>query len=421
MSAAQAISLAALATLLVATLPAATAAEGTTSRGWGRYLLETPRLLGDPAGARSRLEQLGISFQLYFNTTLGAKPEGGAHPDGVVRNSGSVDFFTLLDLEALAGVRGLGFLLHVKGSYGRNVNPQVGALADPIDDADFDAPIYVAELFLDQDWFRDRLNVRLGYLDQQTTFDRNAYANTEDIQFMNAALDNNLIVPLKVGFGAVARVRPLDWLTLSIGTNDADNDPRHPGIGTAFKGIDRWMAYLEVAVSGTLKSRRGPLPGALRVGFFRDASRRIRFDSGATPPATSRGHWGAYLNFDQLVYRESTDDLQGLGVFGRWGIADGNENRVRHFWSLGLQYLGSIPGRDRDALGLGVYQAIASSTFREEVDPTAADELGIELYYRWQALPWLALTPGLQYIVNPGGTSANRNAVVLALRGRFRF
>lgn len=409
-----------MAMLLLSALPGS-AAEETEPPGWARHLLESPRLLDDPGGARSRLEQLGVSFQLFFNTTLGAKLRGGADPDDAVANSGSYDFFTHVDFEELAGLRGFSVLLHVKGNYGRNVNPEVGALADPIDDADFDKGIYVAELFFDQDLFGDRLSLRLGYLDQQTVFDRNAYANSEDLQFMNTALDNNLILPLKIGFGAVALASPFDWLSFSLGANDGDNDPQHPGLSTAFEGIDRWMVYFELALRGSLESRNGRLPGALRVGGFWDATERVRFDSSDPEPETSRGRLGGYLNFEQLLYREGPGDLQGLGLFGRWGISDGDVNPVRHFWSLGLQYMGAIPGRDLDALGLGLYQAIASSTFREEIDPNADDELGLEIYYRWEALPWLALTPGFQYLVNPGGTSANRNAVVLALRGRIRF
>lgn len=34
-------------------------------------------------------------------------------------------------------------LLQVKSTRGRNVNPEVGALSDPFDDADFDQLVYI--------------------------------------------------------------------------------------------------------------------------------------------------------------------------------------------------------------------------------------------------------------------------------------
>jgi carbohydrate-selective porin OprB len=76
------------------------AAAGPTAR-LIRHLGESPRLLGDPGGARSHLEQLGIGFQLFFNDQLGGKVRGGSNPDDAIANSASYDFFTLADMESL--------------------------------------------------------------------------------------------------------------------------------------------------------------------------------------------------------------------------------------------------------------------------------------------------------------------------------
>ena len=48
--------------------------------------------------------------------------------------------------------------------------------------------------------FRARL--RVGYLDQQILFDRNVFADSEDRQFMSEFLDNNPVLPLRIGLGA---------------------------------------------------------------------------------------------------------------------------------------------------------------------------------------------------------------------------
>jgi carbohydrate-selective porin OprB len=48
-------------------------------------------------------------------------------------------------------------------------------------------------------------------------------------------------------------------------------------------------------------------------------------------------------------------------------------------------------------------------------------ETGVELYYLIQALGWLAITPDLQYIVDPGANGVADDAVVALLRLRFTF
>jgi porin len=95
-------------------------------------------------------------------------------------------------------------------------------------------------------------------------------------------------------------------------------------------------------------------------------------------------------------------------------------NRIEWFWSVGGQYEGSLPCRDRDILGLGVYQAIGSSAYRREIDPEFERETGLELYYRIAVLPWLTVTPDFQYVFDPGASGLDDTAV-LALRFRVTF
>ena len=112
---------------------------------------------------------------------------------------------------------------------------------------------------------------------------------------------------------------------------------------------------------------------------------------------------------------------RGFGVFARAGYADREVNAVAWFWSLGAEYVGPLPGRDGDVAGLASYQAIGSSVYRDAVDPDFDRETGIEFYYRIAALPWLAITPDFQYIVDPGATGAAGDVFVGTLRLRVTF
>lgn len=409
----------AVAALSILLSPGQAAAEGGSSRVL-HYLTTSPELAGDPGGARSRLDRLGIGLQLFANQFLAWKPVGGASPASTSGYSGSYDLFALVDAEELAGWPGLDVLLHVKGQYDRNVNGDVGALSDPIDDADFDEPIYVDELWLQQSILHDRISLRIGFLEQQTLYDRNAYANSEDRQFLATFLDNNPVVPLPNGLGAAVILRPARWLEVAIGAGDADNVPRRSGFDTAFDGVDSLTGYLELAFHTWLPEPGGRgqgLRGSWRLGTFVDGRERPVFGS----TRTERGHWGAWISADQLVFRERGGGEQGLGLFGRFGYADPHVNVLAWFWSVGLQYSGLLPTRDRDVLGVGAYQAIGSRRFRDEIDPRFDRETGIEVYYELSPVPWLAVTADLQYAIDPGAIGAFDDALVLALRFRIRF
>ena len=403
----------------VATLAASAsshAAEPEPGPDGRTHRWESARLLGDPYGARSRLAQLGIELQLFYNQALSGKPSGGgANDDAVFGHSGSYDFFTRVDLAALAGWPGADLLLHVKGQYDRNLNDDVGALSDPIDDADFDAGIYVDELWLQQALFDNRVRLRLGFAEQQTVFDRNAYANSEDRQFLSSFLDNNAVVPLPNGLAANLLLTPTSWLELAIGGADADNRPRRAGWDTAFDGIDSLTGLFEAHIRSPWQA--SGRPGSYRVGVFVDGRKQLDFSTGKE----RRGHVGAYLSFDQLLWSERADSREGLGMFARAGYADPDVNRIAWFWSLGFEYAGPAPGRGRDVLGFGVYQAIGSARYRKAVDPRFDRETGFELYYAIRVLGWLVITPDFQYILDPGATGSAGNAFVATLRSRVAF
>ncbi len=379
-------------------------------------VLARPRLVGDPMGGRSRLERLGIDLGLFYDQLIEGKAEGGgANPDAAFGHSGSYDFFGLVDLEELAGWRGGRLRLHLQGQYDRSVNDDVGALSDPIDDADFDAPIYVAELRLGQSLLRDRVRLGVGYLQLQTLVDRNAFANSEDRQFLSTFLDNNGVVPLPVGLGAAVVVSPWPWLEIAGVVADADAGPRDPGFDTIFDGADSLSWFVEASLESPLATRGRP--GHTRIGVFVDGRALTDFASGRI----ERGHVGAWLSFDQVLWRSDEPGWGRLGVFARAGYADPDVNATAWFWSLGFEHAGALPTRERDVFGFGVYQALGSSVYREVVDPEYDRETGIEIYYALRAFGWLILTPDLQVVVDPGATGANDTAVIGTLRTRIVF
>lgn len=382
------------------------------------------RLTGDWGGLRSALEDRGLEFNLYLNTTYGHNLLGGRDVNEACRGSGSYDLLLHADFQKMDVIPGGELLLFVQGYHGRNVNDVVRAIGEPFDDADGDESAYIDQLWYQQSLWGRKVQLRLGYLDQQAIIDRNAYANSEDKQFMNTLLDNqNVIVPLTIGQGAVLFLQPLDWLGFSIGVADGEGRAMRDGFDTAWHGTAHFFTYFQTDVKLALLGPRGPLTGTYRFGVLYDPRTKLIYSTSPddVPDDYDSDDFGFYLNVDQMLYRERSEDDQGLGVFARCGVRDGEVNQIELFWSAGLQYKGLAPGRGQDVLGAGVYSLHAGSDYQRYVNSDFTRETGFELYYKIQVAPWLDMTPDLQYIVQPGGLRGAHDDLVAGVRARVSF
>lgn len=396
------------------------AAQGQSGLQW---IAETPRLTGDWGGARSALEEHGVRFNIFYNHYRGQKDSGGAVPSASSSHSGSVDWFGQVDL-AQAGFRGGGTVLfHIRNTWSENLNFRVGALGDPIDDADDDHPLYLHQIWYQHGWLEGRVVARAGYIDQQSIVDRNAFANAEDRQFMNAYLDNNPVVPVLAGAGAAVFLEPFEGLTLVAATSDAESRSFEFNWDTAFNGDWNYLVHLEADIRAWLPVSGRQMEGNYRFGMALDPRDRMVFGSRRIDAAQNR----YFFSGDQMLFAEPEENpdrgrirsgAQGLGVFGRYGWQPGQVNRVEHFWSAGLEYRGPIDGRDRDVAAFGFYEAVGSAAYRENVEAGFDRERGYEAYYALEATPAIVFTPAVQYIHQPGALRDARGVWIFALRLR---
>ena len=364
---------------------------------------------------RERWEERGINVDLFYNAYFGWNAKGGLNTGSALAYSHSVDLFVRADTERMGLWANGTVLIQLKSNYGKSINPDVGALSQANDDADFEELIYVDQFYYEHDLREHDVRLRVGYLDYQTIIDRNAYANSEDLNFMNAALDNNPLVPLKIGFGATVFLEPAPWMGVILGTADAENDILQAGWDTAFDG-ENLMAYGEVRFTAECDSARGGLLGHYRWGVFYDPRSQPVF--GQVQRTT--GTVGTWLSLDQMVYREGESDRQGLGMFYRYGYREKQSYATTELHSAGLEYVGLLPNRDEDAFGIGFYDLVSSDDYLAFVDSGFGGEAGFESYYRYQLTPWLAITPSVQYIENPGGMDSSPDALAFLLRLRSR-
>ncbi len=377
-----------------------------------------------------QLAEQGIELSLGMTSVYQQNMRGGLSTNsGRGRFAGSYDLELAADLNRFLGMDGAGLYVHAEGGFPRSDEDaaSIGSFFGANADATGRRAMDVVEVYYEQAFFEETLRIRVGKLDITggfecggcaVSFDGSAFANDETTQFLNGALVNNPTIPFPdYGLGAVVYWNPLEWWYASFAVVDAQADGRETGFRTAFHGEDYFLYIFETGVTPEIESENGPLKGAYRVGVWADPQPKAHSDT----TRVYRDDVGYYVSADQLVYKENdvSEDTQGLGVFARYGLANDHRNDLVNFYSFGMQYQGLFDGRDDDVLAIGYAQGFfsdrASMTFGEDYESV------LEIYYKLQISPRLEISPGIQYIANPGGASGVSDATVFAVRAQWFF
>ncbi len=384
--------------------------------------LDSPYMTGDWGGARTKLEENGLTTQLYLNYTTLWNVGGGLAPGG--KPAASLDLLMHFDLGEMGLVENGRVLGHFQRILGSGVNPWIGSNYQVADDNDGEGNLSVAQLYYEQELIQKKLWMRAGFLDYQTIADRNRFSSTEDKQFMSQALDNNPLLPLAIGLGVEMQYRPCDWFSVITGIGDAGEAANNKPFKSAFNDSAEFLWYVEPAIHLSFDNPLGPgkLEGNYRFGMVYDGRHRRKFPE---PPATI-GDWqsddvGFYVSFDQDLFRENDVDAQGMGWFFRYGFRHGDVSRIQNHWSTGLSYLGPIPTRDKDTLGIALFQNVPSHRFQSYVNPWSHEETVVEAYYSIHIADWLYITPDVQYISSPGIDDSISDAIIVGVRTRISF
>ncbi len=243
--------------------------------------------------------------------------------------------------------------------------------------------LYVSELYLQQNFFADKLYLAAGRLDLSNWFDYNEVAALNDTQFQAGALVNNLTVPFpSKGLGAMAGIKPLDWFYFQVGASDAEAASTRVGLTNCFQGT---LFISEIGFSPQI----GKLKGNYRFLFHLAHEGLERIDE-AGRKINSRGFG---ISFDQQVTGRIT-------LFLRYGFADKVVREIEHFWSVGGQLSEPIPGRKDDVFGIGVAQSIAGKDYRIANESGSAETL-YEVYYNISLHPFVKFIPNMEVVTHP--------------------
>ncbi len=145
------------------------------------------------------------------------------------------------------------------------------------------------------------------------------------------------------------------------------------------------------------------------------------------------GNYGFYLQAQQMIYRYGGPGSD-VGLTPWFTVAYNPEQQINQLPLLvmvGAAYHGLLPHRSDDSAGIAFYYGklnpgspvalVSAVTAAATASASNSIEKVLELDYTAWATPWLAVTPDLQYVFNPGGSSSSRNAAVVGIQFQVLF
>lgn len=411
--------------LLLAAIPSARAQEPTAeaqpaaeapANPYAGDLFTRPRLLGDPWGLRSAAAEHGLTFDIFSTQFYQRTASGGQSRSSEF--GGKLDYLVNVDGQKLGLWQGFFVNVHGETRYGTDVNGIDGLIAPSNIAMNFpEAGRNVTSLTglkftqaLSENFvvFLGKINTLDEY---PLRYSPGLGTNKPGLEgFLNTSLVFNPIaartVPYSaagVGAAVLRDGEPLFALTVF--------DPEE----RSTKGLeDLYARGASFVFDSDFSIKPFGRPGLINIGGTYSTARYRSLDPAAylnilnavlqnnpgalesSPEET--GSWSIYANGYQSIWVDPCDEKRNWGVFGQFGISDGNPNPIRFVANGGIGGRSMLPGRKLDTFGVGYFYLGLSDTFKALAQPLRPqrDEYGVELFYNFAITPWCRLTGDLQ-------------------------
>ncbi|MDD5263134.1 MAG: carbohydrate porin [Methylacidiphilales bacterium] len=418
-------------------------------------------------GIRDKMEDRGIVFNGSYTSEVQANVQGGIKTGSIY--DGQLVLGLELQTEKLTGGSWPGGVFRVNADYvhggsitGNDVGDLLGASnIGPTSDE------WSVDFYYEQSLFEKKLVLTLGYMGPGNNF----AGNDVSWIFSNSAFGWPEIIGGRAQQGPysnsvpgfVIHYAPIDEFYFQAGayagTQEAVpvNAPPSNGIDIAINEDQGALGLMEVGYKLNQGQGDKGLPGTYRLGgWYRtrdtDTSRTgpsvsqfIGLSNAFGPPTGTFAdytalvnrnlnhddHVGLYFSADQMVYRQPKSDDRGLTLFWRVGDNESGTTQFDFYTDGGLSYKGLIPGRQDDVLAVGAaYAGISDNTTDYQqglkqifprFNPIQDYEAVVEGTYSLSLTPFWSLQPDIQWILHPGGSDQNNNALVVGFRNTLYF
>lgn len=365
-------------------------------------------LTGDWGGRRTLLkEEYGITLAPRLTQFYQGLSAGDGDHD--FEYGGKVDLLLNADLSKLGFWKGFSLTVHAEYNYGESVTGAGGTLVPPntalvfpgMEGSDaFD----LSSVYFTQH-FSKSVSLLFGKINMMDIAARTPFKGGAGIDsFWNltfVAPPSGLVPPYL--FGALLSVRT-EPATFGLWIYDPNSVINKTGFEDPFAAGVTIRGSVDFPVTiGGLSGHQG------FVALYSTEDGTDLEDIGDTllppfppnsPDIKDSAYYFAYT-FDQYLYRASENSKEGFGLFGQFGISDGNPSRL--YWSalVGIGGTGLIiPGRSRDNWGIGYYYDNPSPDLKKSYSPLLKirNEQGVEIFYNFAVTPGITMGVDLQVI-----------------------
>lgn len=377
-------------------------------------------LSGEWGGARSSLYDRGVMVELTHKSDALANASGGFARGGVVLMNSEAA--VTLDLDKLAGWGGASALVQYHVQHGnQSINNYVGSFAgiDNIETGTSTGQFFQA--WLQQSSADDSVSLLAGLYaidsefyvtDTSGLFLQPPYGMSAE---MAQAAGNNAPPVFPVGaLGLRLKYAGDGYYAQAAITDGVPGNPNNSH-GTQIR-LDKGDGTLTVAEFGFAPEVEEGRYNKMALGLWRYTTRAndiVDVDVLGNP--VLRINQGMYVFAERTLMSEQEGAGQGLSGFVRLGVVNKDVHQADWSGSLGLNYQGLFDGRDGDMAGIAVTTSHASAKY-QLANAAESSETVVELTYRAQLQPWLALQPTVQRIFNPNMDAALSDAWVAGVR-----
>jgi porin len=397
-----------------------------------------PWLLGDWDGARTRLLNTGIDFQFGYTSEVAGNATGGQRRQ--VAYTDQWTFGTTFDLTKLGVVPGGTIQVTWTDRNGSNLSDdaRLGTLQQVQEVFGRGQTLRLTQFWYDQKFIDGAVDWKIGRITFGEDF-ASFSCDFQNLTFCGAQPGNlvgNYIYNWPVSQWATRLKFNLQGFGyFQFGVLDANPNylrVQQSALPVFYSGSTGLLIPAEL---GWLP-KFGNLQGSYKFGGWYDTSTApdVVTDVNGNPAVLSgqplmqsRGRYGVYVNFLQQVIRPSQANSAGaLSLFFNATMADRRTATTDYQIAGGLTCTGPLQSRPEDDIGFAVGTTHVNSriAFSEELQNLAGlgpvavqgSEYSMEFYYTYRPLAGLQVRPNIQYVIDPGGTSANPNALVFGLK-----
>ena len=378
------------------------------------------KLTGDWGGARAELKENGIHIDGEYTTTYQGLVKGT--PEKSSDFSHRVDLFLGVDSDALGLWAGGRLNAQIIYQYADTNDFGLNSISAPNSAFYSDSDSAYISAFYYSHRFENNSAFLIGKIDAfEMVRSAPFYGGAGRHGFMNLALaapPSGVTPPAFIGAVAMLSSEYINWTVMVYDPRDRRSDKLN------FE--EAFSDGVNIALTATHNTRIADRRSSISVSGTYSTEEGIDYSSIEDDFSYSltQGKYNVRFQLSHNLVESEHDAQAAWGLYLRAALADGNPNVMRGTFSAGLGGKALFESRPKDSWGLGYFSYNFSNELQDKIDgvlPGLAmhNEKGTELFYNYQATPWLGITADIQYLKSLD--SRQDNALLMGLRGNIVF